>query len=512
MESPGGDGAPVSEEDPMQITPYGSVLADVTGGRIVGLVENDGMKIFRGVPYAAAPYGANRFREPRPVEPWDGERDATTFGPSTYQIEPLFRGHGFNYRSIMGPGWRPGDETLNLNIWTPGEAGDDLPVLVYIHGGAFLTGNGGLPAYDGRHLAERGAVYVSIHYRTGTEGFADFEGAATNRGLRDQIAALTWVQENIAAFGGDPGRVMVHGESAGGMSVALLLASPAADGLFQRAIVQSGSGPVAEPAEGAADRGRRIAEALGLAPTAEALSAVDQRTLLDTALPALAEHHDDQWGTLALGPWIDDDIVPADLDTAMLDRPVRPTVWGTNRDEGNLFLITPDSMAAATEETLAGYLRASHGAVEPLRTMLLERTRIHEPGMAVAQHLTWTTFTGPTMSAVDQLARAGRPTWLYRFDYASRADDGRAQAAHMTEFPFVWDNLGSPAHRQMTGPNPPQRLATEMADAWVRFAATGDPGWPAFTDPGRVGRVFDTTSRDVPGLDQELWRAWTGRA
>ena len=232
----------------MQITPYGSVLADVTGGRIVGLVENDGMKIFRGVPYAAAPYGANRFREPRPVEPWDGERDATTFGPSTYQIEPLFRGHGFNYRSIMGPGWRPGDETLNLNIWTPGEAGDDLPVLVHIHGGAFLTGNGGLPAYDGRHLAERGAVYVSIHYRTGTEGFAAFEGAATNRGLRDQIAALTWVQENIAVFGGDPGRVMVHGESAGGMSIALLLASPAADGLFHRAIIQSGvASPSAEP-------------------------------------------------------------------------------------------------------------------------------------------------------------------------------------------------------------------------------------------------------------------------
>ena len=303
----------------MQITPYGSVLADVTGGRIVGLVENDGMKIFRGVPYAAAPYGANRFREPRPVEPWDGERDATTFGPSTYQIEPLFRGHGFNYRSIMGPGWRPGDETLNLNIWTPGEAGDDLPVLVHIHGGAFLTGNGGLPAYDGRHLAERGAVYVSIHYRTGTEGFAAFEGAATNRGLRDQIAALTWVQENIAVFGGDPGRVMVHGESAGGMSIALLLASPAADGLFHRAIIQSGSSPMAEGPERAADRARRIAEALGLAPTAEALSAVDQRTLLDTALPALAEHHDDQWGTLALGPWIDDDIVPVDLDAAESD-------------------------------------------------------------------------------------------------------------------------------------------------------------------------------------------------
>ena len=268
---------------------------------------------------------------------------------------------------------------------------------------------------------------------------------------------------------------------------------------------------MAEGPERAADRARRIAEALGLAPTAEALSAVDQRTLLDTALPALAEHHDDQWGTLALGPWIDDDIVPVDLDAAMLDRPVRGTVWGTNRDEGNLFLITPDSMAAATEETLAGYLLASHGAVEPLRTMLLGRTRIHEPGMAMAQHLTWTIFTGPTMTAVDQLARAGRPTWLYRFDYASRADDGRAQAAHMTEFPFVWDNLDSPAHRQMTGPNPPQRLATEMADAWVRFAATGDPGWPAFTDPERIGRVFDTTSRDEPGLDQELWRAWTGR-
>ncbi|SYZ34631.1 carboxylesterase/lipase family protein [Propionibacterium australiense] len=495
----------------MQITPYGSVLADVTGGRVVGFVDNDGMKVFRGIPYAAAPYGANRFKAPQPVVPWDGERDATTFGPSTYQIEPLFRGHGFNYRAIMSPGWRPGDETLNLNIWTPGEAGDNLPVLVYIHGGAFLTGNGGLPAYDGHHLAERGAVYVSIHYRTGTEGFGAFEGAATNRGLRDQIAALTWVQENIARFGGDPDRVMVHGESAGGMSIALLLASPAADGLFHRAIVQSGSSPMADSPELAADRARRIAAALGTEPTAEAIAAVDQKTLLDTALPALAENHTDRWDMLALGPWVDGEIVPEDLDTAMLARPVRPTIWGTNRDEGNLFLITPDMMSTATEETLAGYLMASHGAVEPLRTMLLERARIHEPGMAMAQHLSWTTFTGPTMTAVDQLAGDGRPTWLYRFDYASRANDGRAQACHMSEFPFVWDNLDSPAHRQMTGPNPPQRLATEMADAWVRFAATADPGWPAFTDPQRIGRVFDTTSRDVPGLDQELWRAWTNQ-
>lgn len=495
----------------MQITPYGTVLADVTGGRIVGFVDDDGMKIFRGVPYAAAPYGANRFKAPQPVEPWDGERDATTFGPSTYQIEPLFRGHGFDYRSIMSPGWRPGDETLNLNIWTPGEAGDGLPVLVYIHGGAFLTGNGGLPAYDGHRLAGRGTVYVSIHYRTGTEGFGAFAGGATNRGLRDQMAALAWVQENIARFGGDPGRVMVHGESAGGMSIALLLASPAADGLFQRAIIQSGSAPAADSPERAADRARRIADALGAAPTAEAISAFDQKQLLDTALGALAEQHPDEWGMLALGPWIDDDIVPADLGTAMLARPVRPTVWGTNRDEGNLFLITPDSMASMTEGALAGRLLASHGSVEPLRTMLLERARIHEPGMAMAQQLTWTIFTGPTMTAVDQLARAGRPVWLYRFDYASRANDGRALAAHMSEFPFVWDNLDSPLHRQMTGPNPPQRLATEMADAWVRFAATGDPGWPAFTDPERIGRVFDTDSRDAPGLDQELWRAWTGR-
>lgn len=495
----------------MRITSNGSALADVTGGRVVGLTDGP-LRIFRGIPYAAAPYGANRFREPQPVEPWDGERDATVFGPSTYQIEPLFRGHGFNYRSIMSPGWRPGTETLNLNIWTPGGDGDGLPVLVYIHGGAFLTGNGALPAYDGRHLAERGAVYVSIHYRTGTEGFGAFEGAATNRGLRDQIAALAWVQENIAAFGGDPGRVMVRGESAGAMSIALLLASPAADGLFQRAIIQSGTAPSAGSAEDAARRARLIGRALGVEPTAEAMRAVDQRTLLRTALPALDERHDDDWGTLTLGPWVDGDIVPEHLDTAMLARPTRATVWGTNRDEGNLFLLTPDVMATATEETLARYLRASHGAVEPLRTMLLERTRVHEPGMALAQHLTWDFFTGPTMDAVEQLSADGRPTWLYRFDYASRAADGRAQATHMTEFPFVWDNLDSPAHRQMTGPNPPRRLAGEMADGWVRFAATGDPGWPAFTSPGRIGHVFDTTSRDVPGLDEELWRAWTGRA
>ena len=216
---------------------------EVTGGRIRGTDEG-GISRFLGVPYAAAPFGERRMAPPQPVEPWDGVRDATAYGPTCPKGD-----YPPQYQPLLPEQVIPGDECLNLNVWTPSTAleadGGGLPVLVWIHGGSFMNGSGSVLEYDGAAFARDGVVCVTINYRLAAEGFlfteADVEAGTANLGLQDQVAALKWVQENIAAFGGDPARVTAAGESAGAMSVTTLLAMPSARGLFRRAITQSGA-------------------------------------------------------------------------------------------------------------------------------------------------------------------------------------------------------------------------------------------------------------------------------
>jgi len=199
--------------------------------------EKNGVLSFKGIPYAAAPFGANRFAAPQPAPEWEGVRDALEYGPTCPKgpypdfIAPL----------LVEPEI-PGEDCLNLNVWTPALDGDPRPVLVWIHGGGFTNGSGAVSTYDGTRFARDGIVFVSINYRLGADGFLLLEDAPANRGLLDQIAALRWVRENIAAFGGDPQAVTIAGESAGAMSVTTLLSMPVAEGLFQRAIAQSGGG------------------------------------------------------------------------------------------------------------------------------------------------------------------------------------------------------------------------------------------------------------------------------
>ncbi|MCZ7576927.1 MAG: carboxylesterase family protein [Dehalococcoidia bacterium] len=238
-------------------------IATTRHGQVRG-VEKAGLLNFRGIPFAAPPVGPLRFRAPEPPEPWDGIRDATQNGPISPQApSPIDLPGG-------PPVQRPMDEDcLTLNVWTPAADGS-LPVMVWIHGGAFTIGCGA--DFSGRDLAARGAVVITINYRLGPLGFlalpclADEQGRFTNFGLRDQIAALRWVRENAAAFGGDPGNVTIFGESAGGMSVGALMASPEAKGLFHRAIAQSGAGHHALTLEAATGTARRICEILGVSP------------------------------------------------------------------------------------------------------------------------------------------------------------------------------------------------------------------------------------------------------
>jgi carboxylesterase type B len=326
------------------IDAFAQVIVQTSGGKVSGIKEGE-ISCFLGIPYAAPPFGANRFRAPVPASWGDDLLNAVTFRPTAPQIpvpDPFSR---IIYEPVI-----PGDNCLNLNIWTPDVGGSGLPVMVWIHGGAFRTGSNAVPTYDGSAFARDGVVFVSINYRLGVEGFADLPGAPPNRGLLDQLFALEWVQENIAAFGGDPTRVTVAGESAGAMSVTTLL-SLDRRGLFHRAIMQSGAGHCAQTAEDAARVTRALAELLDVSqPTAAVFAELEPDDLLTVQTQIsdmVATIPDkDKWGEstvmsgMAFLPVIDGDLLtqrPIDAIAAGAGENV-PVLTGTNTQEYRLFL------------------------------------------------------------------------------------------------------------------------------------------------------------------------------
>ena len=314
-------------------------------GEVRGSVA-DGVNTFKGIPYAAPPFGANRLRPPQPVAPWSGVRDALSYGPKTPQ--PSYPPEV----SVLLPELAiPGEDCLTLNIWSPDLGSARQPVMVWIPGSAFQYGTAAMPWYDGSRFARDGIVCVTINYRVGVDGFLYLGEGNANRALLDQVAALQWVQENIAAFGGDPQNVTIFGESAGAMSVGTLLSMPRAEGLFHRAIAQSGAAHPVISAATAQRVGRYLAEKLGVEATREAIAAVP----LDRMLAAQAEleadlfaHPDpERWGAEVVAsmvlwqPVVDGDVIPA----RPIDRIVAgagadiDVMVGTNTDDWRLFLV-----------------------------------------------------------------------------------------------------------------------------------------------------------------------------
>ncbi|WP_327713069.1 carboxylesterase family protein [Streptomyces sp. NBC_00464] len=463
------------------------VIATTCQGKVRGRVR-EGISTFLGIPYAAAPFGAHRFRAPAPVEPWEGLRDALEYGPTAPQRP---------YRPPLGeliPDVDiPGEECLNLNIWAPDAGGGQLPVMVWIHGGSLRNGSGSVPLYDGRAFARDGVVLVTVNYRLGVEGFGVFPDAPDNRGLLDQIAALTWVRENIEAFGGDPDNVTVCGESAGAISIAALMTSPRAAGLFHRAILQSGP-PQTVPRSRGAKTVQAMAKTLRVPATAEAFAEVDRAMLLDVQNEIIGKA-DPISGGPGFHLVVDDDVVPAE--------PSLPTVdllMGTNREEYRLWFVPSGAVDRVSGFSLRLALLKFRIPGRVARLYRAARPGA-KPGVILGEMATDLLLRGP----LNRLADA-RPARTFLYEFAWRSPVLELGACHALEIGFVFDNL---RHGEgLTGPDAPQPLADVMHRAWIAFASSGDPGWSAW-DARRPVMVFDHPDTGVVlAPRQEELQAW----
>jgi para-nitrobenzyl esterase len=500
-------------EEPIVATKHGAVRG----------LRAEGVFAFKGIPYAAAPFGPNRFRPPQPAASWDGVRDALAYGPTA--PKPPYPAP---FDGILPEPSIPGEECLNLNIWTSDLGRAELPVMVWIHGGSYRNGSGAVPTYDGGHFARDGVVCVTLNYRLGVEGFLALGDGIANLGLLDQIAALRWVQDNIAAFGGDPARVTIFGESAGGMSVSTLLAMPQAAGLFTRAIAQSGAAHFALPVETARRMGGYLAEQLGVEPTRAAIAAAPVEQLVQAQIAMRAEQvarpDPARWGeTLATGmlfqPVVDDDTLDA-LPITRIGNGSGSGVdllVGSNSDEYRFFIVPPGVIDMVTDEYLAaiaaGYGLPVDRAIPTYRAAVGPDA---SPGELLAAMSTDWLFRIPAIRMAEARATAPAATYMYEFAWRSPQFGGRLGACHALEIAFVFDNLAQPENEPLAGATPPQPLADAMHAAWVAFATHGNPGtsgipdWPRYDMARRAMMRFDTAPQlveDTGAAERALWQA-----
>jgi para-nitrobenzyl esterase len=470
---------------------------------------------FLGIPYAAAPFGANRMRAPQAVQAWDGERDATAFGPTVPKGD-----YPPQYAALFPEVVIGGEECLNLNVWTPDpRARPGLPVLVWIHGGSFMNGSSSVADYDGAAFARDGVVCVSINYRLAAEGSLYLDDGVANLGLLDQLAALRWVQDNIAAFGGDPARVTVAGESAGAMSVTTLLSMPLASGLFAQAIAQSGAGAHTLPAAEGLMVGRYLAEALGVPADREAIKAVPLEKLVQAASDLVVEVQTNpdpaRWGQLTLSllpfaPTVDGAVLP-DAPVAGLAAGrgggVRLLI-GSNRDEARLFLVAPGTIGLIDEPTLA-IVASAYGLPGDGLAVYRGNRPGASPGDLMAAVVSDWFFRVPAIRVAEARVAAGAAgTWMYRFDYPEPADNHGYGASHAVEVPFAFDTLDRNHSPALMGDAPSQAVADRVHRVWVDFITRGDPGWAPYDTASRTTGLLteDVLVVDDPAADERvLW-------
>ena len=469
-------------------------VVGTSSGPVVGTVEG-GIEVFRGIPYAAPPIGARRWLPPAPVEPWIEVRDATQFGPACPQDPDPHE---------MAEGTPTSEDCLTLNVWTPSTSGQ-APVMVFIHGGGFTAGSTRDPWYDGAAFAGRGVVLVTLQYRIGPFGWLDLSGLGSeyatsgNSGLQDQIAALHWVRENAAAFGGDPSNVTVFGESAGSISLSALLGAPSADGLYDRVVLESGTaGTVATP-EWSQRVFERFVEFSGVEVPRELLD-LSTEQVLDTA----RRIYDTELSDTAFHPLVDGAILP-DLPMhriASPDGPSVPVIIGTNLDEGRYWIYYISELNRLPLRFYRPWLESLVGdrADEVIADYRGERPELSQAqtGMAMSGDVA---FRMPALRMAEALSDRGVPVWVYLATVTSPDLGGRLGAPHAIELPFVFDNLDADRAPEFVGDDPRNpALADAVQGLWVEFATTGVPA----ADGAPIWPQYDRTARTTLILDREL--------
>jgi para-nitrobenzyl esterase len=493
-------------------------VARCLAGQVRGAAIPTGV-MFRGIPFAQPPVGPRRFLPPRPCPPWEGVRDCTAFGPVCPQLPVT--------EDVLAPllDRQPADEDcLSLNVCTPAVDDGLRPVMVWIHGGAYLRGSGSSWPYDGEAFARDGIVTVSFNYRLHGLGFLYldelFAGAqgTGNLGILDQIAALEWVRENIAGFGGDPGNVLVFGESAGAMSVGTLLGTPAASGLFRRAIAQSGAASHNLSRAAASRVAERVLDLLGVRPGDwEALRAVPVGRLTEVstqvgAVEAAPLLEGETGGKMGFQPVVDGVIRPAaplELVAAGSAAGV-DLIVGTNAEEYRLVVNGPMS----PDPDIAPYFAGSGRSVDEVLALYDASGRGESTRDLLCAVETDRAFTVPAVRLAEAQLRSTPNVWLYRFSWRTPVLGGRLGACHGLELPFVFATAHQPRQAAFLGADPPLDLARAMHAAWVRFAAAGDPSgpdrpaWPRYDTGARAVLNFDAALsllRDPWANERRLW-------
>ncbi|QEW04354.1 carboxylesterase/lipase family protein [Microbacterium lushaniae] len=454
---------------------------------VVRGIARDGSTAFLGIPYAQAPVGALRFAAPVPPEPWAGVLDATAFGPTPQR--------GDAGTTLIPEPSVPGEATLNVNVFTPRVDEDAaLPVLVYLHGGGYVSGSPASPWYDGAAFARDGVVTVTVSYRLGFDGFGEIEDAPSNRAVRDWLAALRWVQDEIRAFGGDPAKVTLAGQSAGGGAALTLLSMPAARGLF-RAVLAISPALTEIGSERARAITRRLAAAAGVPATREGFASVPEERLFALQEKAGQPETGGRLGILTSllneglpwGPVIDGDLVPEPVLPALAhgEGSAVPLVLGTTDDEF--------TMATARARGILGFLPVElvlaalglRGARQRAYLRANRAQRRKGNAAVLGRYATDLVFRAdiPRVAA----ARGTSPTWVYRFGWTSPVI---GWACHCLDVPFWFDCLDAPGVAAIAGDAPPRGLADALHSSAVAFVRDGAPGWEAWSERPGTTRVF----------------------
>jgi para-nitrobenzyl esterase len=509
-----------------------SQTIEIASGKLRGAVNAD-IYSFKGVPYGASTAGRHRFMPPMPPEPWSGVRDARAYAGRAWQLPNRPKRRAV-LETLLGPADSTieSEDCLSLNVWTPGlDDGVKRPVMVWLHGGAFGYGSGNRVVTDGAKLAKRGdVVVVSVNHRLNIFGFlhlADIGGAtwaqSGNAGMLDIIAALCWARENISAFGGDPRNVTIFGESGGGGKVSVLLAMPAAHGLFHRAVIQSGAAIRVSTRERATTLAEAALKEVGVGHNeCERLQTLPAERLLAAIAPASRSVGRSLWPLLDrydFGPVVDGSGLPqhpGEPEAPAIADDI-PVMIGGTKEESALFLADDDAVWNATltdTELRQRVAVVAGGETDELLSAYSAAMPLASPADRLIAALTGSNFWIRTVLLAERYATRERaPVYMYSLDWQSPAHDGRVKAHHAMDLPFVFDNTD--AADTTAGAPGAHELAERISATWIAFARNGSPNnpaipsWPAYTPADRVTMVFDTSCQVVRDPDRKARLLWS---